>query len=70
MVGFEKAYRAVKDQIQYRSESLLNLARGYFSSLCSVPGEQSDGEILTQILIVVQAGNEKYDKILTFLNGR
>ena len=35
MVGFEKALRAVKvikDQIQYRSQSLLNLARGYFSS--------------------------------------
>ena len=34
MVGFEKVLRAVKvikDQIQYRSQSLLNLARGYFS---------------------------------------
>ena len=34
MVGFEKALRAVKvikDQIQYRSQSLLNLACGYFS---------------------------------------
>ena len=34
MVGFEKALVAVKvikDQIQYRSQSLLNLARGYFS---------------------------------------
>ena len=34
MVGFEKALGAVKvikDQIQYRSQSLLNLARGYFS---------------------------------------
>ena len=34
MVGFEKALRAVKvikGQIQYRSQSLLNLARGYFS---------------------------------------
>ena len=33
VVGFEKALRAVKvikDQIQYRSQSLLNLARGYF----------------------------------------
>ena len=33
MVGFEKALRAVKvikDQIQYRSQSLLNLTRGYF----------------------------------------
>ena len=31
---FEKALRAVKvikDQTQYRSQSLLNLARGYFS---------------------------------------
>ena len=36
MVGFEKALRAaevIKDQIQYRSQSLLNLARGYFSSI-------------------------------------
>ena len=35
MVGFEKALRAVKvikDQIQYRSQSLLNLARGYLST--------------------------------------
>ena len=34
MVGFEKALGAVKvikDQIQYRSRSLLNIARGYFS---------------------------------------
>ena len=34
MVGFEKALGAVKvikDQIQYRSQSLINLARGYFS---------------------------------------
>ena len=33
-MGFEKALRAVKvikDQIQYRSQSLLNLARCYFS---------------------------------------
>ena len=35
MVEFEKALGAVKmikDQIQYRSQSLLNLARGYFSA--------------------------------------
>ena len=34
VVGFEKALGAVKvikDQIQYRSQSLLNLARDYFS---------------------------------------
>ena len=33
MVGFEKALGAVKviDQIQYRSQGLLNLARGYFN---------------------------------------
>ena len=33
VVGFEKALGAVKvikDQIQYRSQSLLNLASGYF----------------------------------------
>ena len=33
VVGFEKALGAVKmikDQIQYRPQSLLNLARGYF----------------------------------------
>ena len=33
MVGFEKALGAVKvikDPIEYRSQSLLNLARGYF----------------------------------------
>ena len=35
MVEFEKALGAVnmiKDQIQYRSQSLLNLTRGYFST--------------------------------------
>ena len=35
MVGFEKALGAVKvikDQIQYRSQSLLNLARDYFKT--------------------------------------
>ena len=34
MIGFEKALVAVKvikDRIQYRSQSLLNLARGYLS---------------------------------------
>ena len=34
MVGFEKvlgAVKVIKDQIQYRSQSLLNLARDYFS---------------------------------------
>ena len=34
VVGLEKALRAVKvitDQIQHRSQSSLNLARGYFS---------------------------------------
>ena len=38
MVGFEKALGAVKvtkDQIQYRFQSLLNLARGYFSPATS-----------------------------------
>ena len=33
-MGFEKApgaVKVIKDQIQYRSQSLLNLARGYFS---------------------------------------
>ena len=35
MVGFEKALGAVKvikDQIQYRSQSLLNLSRGNFGA--------------------------------------
>ena len=36
VVGFEKALGAVKvikDQIQYRSQSLLNLAHDYFSNI-------------------------------------
>ena len=40
MVGFEKALRAVKvikDQIQYRSQRLLNLARGYFRARSHEP---------------------------------
>ena len=35
VMGFDKelgAVKVIKDQIQYRSQSLLNLARGYFSS--------------------------------------
>ena len=35
-MGFEKtlgAAKVIKDQIQYRSQSLLNLARGYFTFL-------------------------------------
>ena len=35
MVGFEKALGAVKmikDKIQYRSQNLLNLARGYLKA--------------------------------------
>ena len=35
VVGYEKALRAVKvikDQTQYRSQSLLNLARDYFKT--------------------------------------
>ena len=40
-MGFEKALRAVKvikDQIQYRSQSSLNLARGYFRACSHEPG--------------------------------
>ena len=36
VVGFEKglgAFKVIKDQIQYRSQSLLNLAHGYFRIL-------------------------------------
>ena len=46
-MGFKKALVAVKvikDRIQYRSQSLLNLARGYFGSkriLGTSPGERS-----------------------------
>ena len=39
VVGFEKALGAVKvikDQIQYRSQSWLNLARDYFSHLTEI----------------------------------
>ena len=50
MVGFEKALGAVKvikDQIQYRSHSLLNLARAYFSSFTLV---ENPARILSQDL--------------------
>ena len=36
VVGFEKelgAVKVIKDQIQYRSQSLLNLARDYFNHI-------------------------------------
>ena len=39
MVGFEKvlgAVKVIKNQIQYRSQSLLNLARDYFSEITKV----------------------------------
>ena len=39
VVGFEEALGAVKvikDQIQYRSQSLLNLARDYFSNILDI----------------------------------
>ena len=39
MVGFEKvlgAVKVIKDQIQYRSQSLLNLARDYFSRIIEI----------------------------------
>ena len=52
MVGFEKALRAVKvikDQIQRRSQSLLNLARGYLDS-CSSNHGQVCGKINETIL--------------------
>ena len=37
MVGFEAlgAAKVIKDQIQYRSQSLLNLARDYFRNMGS-----------------------------------
>ena len=43
VVGFEKALGAVKvikDQIQYRSQSLLNLSRDYFSNYKTVSNEK------------------------------
>ena len=42
-MGFEKALRAVKvikDQIQYRSQSLLNLARGYLKVTTGQKGSE------------------------------
>ena len=39
VLGFEKVLRAVKvikDQIQYRSQSLLNLAHGYFKTTSKI----------------------------------
>ena len=44
MVGFEKALGAVKvikDPIQYRSQSLLNLARGFFINMINVSAFQN-----------------------------
>ena len=53
MVGFEKALGAVKkikDQIQYRSQSLLNSSRGYFSrtegwTISEEPNEKKNTKI-------------------------
>ena len=48
-MGFEKALRAVKaikDQIQYRSQSLLNLSRSYFS-ISSVNFAQSSSSSIS-----------------------
>ena len=49
MVGFEKALGAVKvikDQIQYRCQSLLNFARGYFGACSHEPGTVSYLEVM------------------------
>ena len=61
-MGFEKALGAVKvikDQIQYRSQSLLNLARGYFSIPAEKPGiftcNQNYSEKLVQIILMRNA---------------
>ena len=51
MVGFEKAlgaFKVIKDQIQYRSQSLLNLARGYFS----MDGGQLEKDIQSVIFLL------------------
>ena len=60
MVGFEKALGAVKvikDQIQYRSQSLLNLARDYFSK-CDVFSydEMPHGYILKAFDVTLNCG--------------
>ena len=47
-MGFEKALGAVKvikDQIQYRSQRLLNLARGYFQA---IPGNDQNASPTNQ----------------------
>ena len=56
MVGFEKALGAVKvikDQIQYRSQSLLNLARG--ATLDNVSVVQQSAYV-TQEVFVANSG--------------
>ena len=65
MVGFEKALGAVKvikDQIQYKSQSLLNLARGYFIEINRLLRECLDllrecSDLSIFILTLTQSGN-------------
>ena len=60
MVRFEKALRAVKvikDQIQYRSQGLLNLARGYFSytKKANLKNASSNSGLFRNFLLQIEA---------------
>ena len=49
-MGFEKALgevKVIKDQIQYRSQSLLDLARGYFSVKVSSQSRKSEFRVFS-----------------------
>ena len=67
MVGFEKALqevKVIKDQIQYRSQSLFNLARDYFSRTKLTNAPSSIKTILLLQQIMVPFKNLKNDLVL------
>ena len=61
MVGFEKvlgAAKVIKDQIQYRSQSLLNLACDYFIDILN-------GSVSSKVYLRVKC--HRYIEVLSFI---
>ena len=69
MVRFEKALGAVKvikDQIQYRSQSLFNLARGYFSFVDKMCDHKNDNSKLVKTGVTDPQSVKFYGTVLVY----